>query len=231
MARRSYRQFCGLAKALDVVGERWTLLIVRNLLLGPRRYSDLLEELPGVTTNLLAKRLQELEGAGLVEKERLPPPVPAVLYRLTVDGAALEPAIMELARWGGRYLDRPKSGDAINVGWGLLSMKRRYRGGRTLTVGLEVDDGKQTRRFELRLGARRLDIIERTPERPQLFLRGKLPAIRELLFSDEPPVARLLRSGAITVSGDGCRLEELLDAFLPPRYAHLPPPDAEATRA
>jgi DNA-binding HxlR family transcriptional regulator len=228
MARRSYRQFCGLAKALDIVGERWTLLIVRNLLLGPRRYSDLLDELPGVTTNLLAKRLQELEAAGLVEKERLPPPVPAVLYRLTADGAALEPAIMELARWGGRYLDRPRAGDTVNVGWGLLSMKRRYRGGRTLTVGIEVDDGRAGRRFELRLSPRRLDVAERTPARPQLTIRGKLPALRELLFTDGSDPARLVRSGAITVTGDGCRLDDLLDAFLPPGHAHLPPPDGNA---
>lgn len=228
MARRSYRQFCGLAKALDVVGERWTLLIVRNLLLGPRRYSDFMDELPGVTTNLLAKRLHELEAAGLVEKERLPPPVPAVLYRLTADGAALEPAIMELARWGGRYLDRPRAGDAINVGWGLLSMKRRYRGGRQLVVGLEVVDGDAGRRFELRLGARRLDIVERAAERPHLTVRGKLPAIRELLFVEGSDAAKLTRSGAITVAGDGCRLDDFLAAFLPPRYAHLPPPDASA---
>ncbi|MBC7173009.1 MAG: helix-turn-helix transcriptional regulator, partial [Polyangiaceae bacterium] len=72
--RRSYHQYCGLARALDLVGERWTLLIVRDLLLGPRRYSDLLRGLPGVTTNLLAKRLRELQGAGILERNVTPGP-------------------------------------------------------------------------------------------------------------------------------------------------------------
>src|SRR5690349_12744259 len=92
--RRSYQQFCGVARALDVVGERWTLLIVRNLLLGPRRYGDLLAELPGLTTNLLAKRLREMELVGLVEKRELPPPAASTVYALTADGAALEGVVM-----------------------------------------------------------------------------------------------------------------------------------------
>src|SRR5215471_6124587 len=104
--RRSYRQFCGVARALDLVGERWTLPIVRNLLLGPRRYSDLLAELPGLTTNLLAKRLRELEQGGLIERVQRAGDV--ARYQLTTTGAALEPVVMELARWGGRYMDRPR---------------------------------------------------------------------------------------------------------------------------
>src|SRR5215831_6402600 len=100
--RRSYDQYCGVARSLDVVGERWTLLIVRNLLLGPRRYSDLLAELPGITTNLLAKRLKEMESAGLIEKHDQRRPGGAVVYALTATGAALEPVVMELGRWGGR---------------------------------------------------------------------------------------------------------------------------------
>src|SRR3954466_9029782 len=99
--RRSYDQFCSVARALDRVGERWTLLIVRNLLLGPRRYSDLLRELPGITTNLLAKRLQELESLGILERVSLPPPAATEAYALTLQGEALEPVVMELGRWGG----------------------------------------------------------------------------------------------------------------------------------
>src|SRR5262249_59291135 len=100
-ARRSYHQFCGVAKALDVIGDRWAILVVRNLLLGPRRYGELLDGLPGITTNLLAKRLAELAGAGVIE---------AVDggrgYRLTEAGAAREPGGMGLRRWGGRVIGR-----------------------------------------------------------------------------------------------------------------------------
>src|SRR3954452_20364550 len=105
--KRSYKQFCGLAKALDIVGERWTLLVVRNLLLGPQRYSDLLRELPGITTNLLAKRLQEMEARGVIEKTAGPPTGPAQAYRLTSLGLALEPAIHALGRWGFRQMHAP----------------------------------------------------------------------------------------------------------------------------
>ena len=91
MSRRSYDQYCGLARALDVLGERWTLLVVRNLLLGPQRYSDLLRGLPGITTNLLAKRLKEMEAEGLIE--RASGASESVAYRLTPSGQALEPAL------------------------------------------------------------------------------------------------------------------------------------------
>src|SRR2546430_6051478 len=104
--KRSYNQFCGVAKALDIVGERWTLLIVRNLLLGPQRYSDLLRELPGITTNLLAKRLQEMEARGLIEKSA-GASTESHAYRLTSLGLALEAAIHALGRWGFRQMRSP----------------------------------------------------------------------------------------------------------------------------
>src|SRR5919201_6854048 len=98
---RSYGQFCGLAKALDVVGDRWTLLIVRELLLrGPCRYTDLRKGLPGIATNLLAERLRELEDAGVVLREEAPPPIATTLYSLTPRGEELRRVIYELGRWG-----------------------------------------------------------------------------------------------------------------------------------
>ena len=98
---RSYGQYCAIAKALDLVGDRWTLLIARELLLsGPRRYTDLRNALPGIATNLLAARLRELEDAGIVNSESAPPPVATTLYALTDRGAALEPVLRELGRWG-----------------------------------------------------------------------------------------------------------------------------------
>lgn len=100
MSQRRYRQFCPLAGALDVLGERWTLLIVRELLTGPKRYTDLREALPGLATDLLATRLGELRESGVIEQRHVPPPTPARLYALTERGYALKPAILELARWG-----------------------------------------------------------------------------------------------------------------------------------
>jgi DNA-binding HxlR family transcriptional regulator len=115
---RSYKQYCALAKALDVVGDRWTLLIVRELLLrGPSRYTDLRNGLPGVATNLLADRLRELEQAGIVRSEVAPPPIATTLFELTPRGMQLEPALHELGRWGGPLLGEPADDEAFRTHW------------------------------------------------------------------------------------------------------------------
>ena len=105
--RRSYEQFCPLARAMDVLGERWTLLLVRELLVAPMRFSDLRAHLDGIGSALLTQRLRDLERAGLVERAELPPPAARTVYQLTERGRALEPVIYELARFGLPYLDVP----------------------------------------------------------------------------------------------------------------------------
>src|SRR6478736_3980785 len=113
---RSYAQCCALAKALDVVGERWTLLIVRELLLqGPSRYTDIRAGLPGIATNLLADRLRELERAGLVNREEAPPPVATTLYALTPRGEQLRRALDELLVWGMPLMAEPSDGDSFRT--------------------------------------------------------------------------------------------------------------------
>jgi DNA-binding HxlR family transcriptional regulator len=115
---RSYDQYCSIARALDLVGDRWTLLIVRELLSrGPCRFTDLKTGLPGVATNLLSARLKELEQAGLVGREDAPPPVATALYRLTDDGAALEPVLASLGRWGLRYMTTERPDDTFRAHW------------------------------------------------------------------------------------------------------------------
>ncbi len=115
---RSYNQYCSIARALDVVGDRWTLLIVRELLLqGSARFTDLKNGLPGVATNLLSTRLKELEDAGLVAREEAPPPVAAVLYTLTENGLTLEPVLKALGLWGLRLMADERPEDAFQARW------------------------------------------------------------------------------------------------------------------
>jgi DNA-binding HxlR family transcriptional regulator len=115
---RTYGQFCALAKALDVVGDRWTLLIVRELLSWKRaRYTDLRSGLPGIASNLLSERLRELEDAGIVVREELPPPAASVVYVLTDRGKALEAAIRELGRWGAPLLAEAPQSDEVRGHW------------------------------------------------------------------------------------------------------------------
>lgn len=152
MTRRSYDQYCGLARALDVLGERWTLLAIRELLFGPKRFSDLLAGLPGIGANVLSTRLRTLEGEGLVRKRRLPPPAASTVYELTDRGRALEPAVVELARWGIDLLGAPAEGDRYRAGWLALSLRAAFRpeaaAGLRRTYRLRVDDETFTVRVD-----------------------------------------------------------------------------------
>lgn len=204
--RRSYDQFCAVARALDHVSERWTLLIVRNLMLGPRRYSDLMTELPGITTNLLAARLRAMEGEGLVAKQ----PGPPARYELTALGAALEPVVVELGRWGAHFMDQPRRADTTNLGWGLLSLKRRYRGGVRAVVELRVGE----RRFELAFEEAHLHVKEREAIRPQLVVTGALETFQAWLFRGIAPT-RLQRDGQLAVDGDPAVWRSVQQAFRP----------------
>lgn len=104
MTTRTYDQYCGLAYALDRVGERWTLLIIRELFAGPRRFKDLMGGLPGISTNLLTERLKHLEQEGLLARRTLPPPAGSTVYELTPLARGLESALLELGRWGSRFV-------------------------------------------------------------------------------------------------------------------------------
>jgi DNA-binding HxlR family transcriptional regulator len=114
---KRYDQYCPIAHALGLVGERWALLIVRELLQGPKRYTDLAANLPGIGTNILAARLKDLEACGLVQKRRLDPPAASQVYELTPYGEGLKPVMRELALWGIRSLGVPQEGDELAAGW------------------------------------------------------------------------------------------------------------------
>lgn len=131
MTKRTYRQYCGLAAALDVVGQRWALLIVRDLVPGPRRFTDLFDGLPGISTDLLADRLRSLEAAGALRQREVRTPAPANLYELTDRGHQLARTAGELARWGGSLLPPPDEADdyVSNARWTLTQRAARYRGG------------------------------------------------------------------------------------------------------
>jgi DNA-binding HxlR family transcriptional regulator len=115
--KRTYEQYCPMAHALDLVGERWNLLVVRELMHGPKRYTDLAEHLPGIGTNILASRLRDLEASGIVTKRVLPPPAASRVYELTDYGRDLRAVLRELALWGARSLGPPTHEDELFPGW------------------------------------------------------------------------------------------------------------------
>ena len=140
---KRYGQACAIARALDVLGERWSLLLVRELTLGPRRYRDLATGLPGIPSHILAVRLKDLQAAGVITRRTLPAPTDVTVYELTEAGRALQPALKELLTWGLRYGPEPSEDDVGQPGWGLLGAAGRptaLPAGQTceLRVGPEV---------------------------------------------------------------------------------------------
>lgn len=180
---RSYGHYCAVAKALDVIGDRWSLLIVRELLLqGPCRYTDLQNGLPGIATNLLGDRLRQLEDAGLVWREAAPPPVATTLYHLSEDGADLEPVLRALGQWGARLMAAPTGEEAFRSHWLAFPVSEFLA---------DTDPGGPPLEIEVRcadlppalIEAREGTVTTRVgaADAPDLVLSGPAPAIVGLL--------------------------------------------------
>ncbi|MFJ9412855.1 winged helix-turn-helix transcriptional regulator [Streptomyces sp. NPDC101227] len=210
MPRRSYDQYCALARALDTVGDRWTLLIVRELLGGARRYTDLHADLPGVSTDMLASRLKDMEREGLVSRRRLAPPGAAFVYDLTARGRALLPALTALADWGAPALDEKRPTDAVRAHWFALPLVTRL--GRHFAEGVDVvgvalDEGE----FHVVLGTDDEDgprYADGPAERPDIRLRMDTATCADIA-RDRLTLEQGIASGRIEATelgaGDGAR--------------------------
>ena len=196
---RAYGQYCPVAHALCLVGERWSLLVVRELLEGPKRYTDLVAGLPKIGTNILAARLRDLEAAGVVEKRRLPPPAASTVYELTAYGRDLRPVIHELARWGVRSLGPPPL-DALEPGWLIHAVD----------IGLSPVPTQGTIAF--RIGDEEVSLVDGVAEPglvedPDLLVESDAIGFYHLLVNREV--------GGVRLEGDADLLEPLLAAFAP----------------
>jgi DNA-binding HxlR family transcriptional regulator len=206
---RSYGQYCSVARGLDVIGDRWTLLIIRELLLrGASRYTDLKNGLPGIATNLLADRLRDLESAGLVTREEAPPPVATTLIRLTEAGAALEPVVRAIGSWGIRLMAEPEGDDEFRPQWFAYPVEEFLRdrdpGGPAAAIELRAPSGTAVvevaaGEVHARTGAATApDLIMTGPPQAILaVLTGKLTAAEAAalgleLAGDESVLARVL---------------------------------------
>lgn len=210
----SYGQYCALAKALDLVGDRWTLLIVRELLgRGPLRYTDLRDGLPGIATNLLANRLRDLEKSRIIRKEAAPPPIATSLFHLTPRGEALRSAILELGRWGAPLLaDAPESDVFLGqwLAWPVeLYLRDRQPAHAPTTIQLQVGDEPvviETGNGEIRTRAGRA-------ERPDAVLRGPRGLVVAALMGSLP--LDQARAYGLQFEGDPVTLQRLQPAGEP----------------
>ena len=212
--RRSYDQYCALARGLDVIGERWTLLIVRDLLLGPKRYTDLLEGLPGIGTNLLADRLHEMERLGLIERSVLPPPAGSAVYRLTEAGEALEPALIAIGRWGARFLQGgPRRSDILVPRAYFVAIRAAFRPelakGLHETYEFRIGDLGV---FEVRVEDGRAFTAEREASRPDAVFTMDVQILNAVMFQLLSP-KQAVESGRVQVKGDPTALERFIKIF------------------
>jgi len=200
MAKR-YDQYCPMAHALDLVGDRWALLVVRELMHGPKRYTDLVDGLPGIGTNILAARLRDLEQAGVVTRRTLPPPAASKVYELTAYGLELKPAMRELALWGARSLGPPTPGAGLFDGWVANAMD--------IVLSSRAPAG----RFEFRVDGEVASLVDgdvlRGPvDDPDVVVEADPAAIYDMFVNQ--------RLDEVTVTGDRDLLERLV-AVAPPR--------------
>ncbi|CAM5281022.1 winged helix-turn-helix transcriptional regulator [Streptomyces fumanus] len=204
--RRSYDQYCSAARALDAVGDRWTLLIVRELLAGPRRYTDLHADLPGVSTDVLASRLKDMEREGLATRRRLPPPGAVSVYELTARGRALLPVLQALGAWGAGELGERRPTDAVRAHWFALPLLRELPGEGLVEVRL--DEGV----FHLYAGAGEGPVYGEGPAPAEPDARLVLDAgTCAAVGRGELSLAEAVRTGRAEVSGEGTLAKALAE--------------------
>lgn len=227
MDRRKYRQFCAVARGLDAVGDRWTLLLVRELLLGPKRFGDLLDAAPGIGTNLLSDRLRQLEAAGVVERATLPPPAGSSVYRLAEAGLELEPVVLAIGRWGARFMSERRPDDHLAPGAYFIALRARFSPERGEPVSEAYEFRIGHRVFEVRLDGKTCSTGEGGASNPAAVFT-MLPETLDSLFFGRLSAEDALESGAVIVAGDSAALARFLEKFPRPRQARSPRPDTVA---
>ncbi len=211
---KRYEQYCAVARSLDVLGERWTLLVVRDLLMGPRRYTDLREALPGIATDLLTARLRTLEEAGYVQRRKLPRPAPVTVYELTPSGRRLGYVVLELARLGLEHLGLPGADDDIDTDALVLSLRASYKplaGGDGASYQLEVEGEP----FSVTVGDAGADTARGHAAEPRCTITAGARALAGLLSGATDPDGAI-SSGELQLSGPRRELDRFLETFAYP---------------
>ncbi len=223
MAARSYGQYCGVTRAIELVGERWALLIVRDLLVGPRRYTDLKQGLPRIPTNILAARLKELQEGGVVR--RVPLASCGLVYELTPYGRALEPILLAIGRWGFQAMGEPEAEDVVTPDSLTMALRTSFQPEQAADLDVELHVGDVALRVQVHAGE--LQVTQLAPPAPPAG--GSLPAgepeavvvagpgIRRLIGGQVTPAEALEQDLLAVVRGQ----EQVLDRFA--RTFHIAP--------
>lgn len=216
---RTYGDPCGIARALDLVGERWAILVVRELLLGPKRFTDLKIGLPGASPNVLSQRLQELERAGIVQRRKLGPPARVWVYELTDWGLELEPVVLALGRWGSHSPARHAA--ELGVDALMIALKTTFdpRAAEGLRATYELQLGEE--RFRVEVADGEIGVARGGAGHPDATIETDGATLRSLVFGDQQ-IDAVLRSGDLTLGGDRRAVERFLRLFPRPVPAPVP---------
>jgi DNA-binding HxlR family transcriptional regulator len=208
---RRYDDPCGIARALDVIGDRWALLVVRELIFGPKRFVQLRGGLHGVSPNVLSQRLRDLEEAGIVRRDVLDPPASVAVYELTGRGRALEPVLLELGRWGSR--EPVTTAGELSAAALLLALETVFDPAAAFdaTFALRVDGDW----YQVRIAGGSIDISRSRAGRPTVTIETDGTTLRSVAFGREP-VAEAERDGRLTVTGDRRAAERFARMFAVP---------------
>lgn len=211
MPSRTYGQYCGFARAVEVVGERWAFLIIRDLLVGPKRFTDLQRGLPGIPTNILTARLKELEEAGIVHRHLLPRPEKGIAYELTLYGKELERTVYELGRWGAKSLAEPRDGETVTPDSLVMALRTTFQpqAARKSRLKYELRFGDIVLHARIHNGT--LEAGQGSIENPDLIVETG-PALKSLMAGELTPAAALA-SGAARITGDPQLLDRFVEMF------------------
>jgi DNA-binding HxlR family transcriptional regulator/putative sterol carrier protein len=214
---RTYGDGCGIAHGLDLVGERWALLVVRELLLGPKRYTDLRKGLPNASPNVLSERLRELERTGIVKRSKLPPPAGSRVYELTDWGRELEGIVISLGRWAARSPSQPRDAP-IGVDSIVLALRALFDpdAAKGLRASYELRLGED--RFRIEVADDEIEVARGGPDQADATIDAD-PGTLDAVLWDGRPLADALRSGEIRIEGDTAAVERLVRLFPMPNPA------------
>jgi DNA-binding HxlR family transcriptional regulator len=212
MTRRDYGQYCGLARALELVGERWTLLIVRELLARPSRYTDLLDDLPGIPTNVLSTRLKELEEGGIVERRIAPAPQRGVLYAPTEAGRNLQGAVIALALWGNTRLGEQEPNEFVPPSSVVMALRATFNSdaARGLTASWEIRTGDAVMHAAVADG-QLVTGVGPAPSEPDLVIT--VPSDEVITYR---AMMQAIKSGPVELTGRRSLLNTFARVFTPP---------------
>ena len=212
MTKRSYNQQCSLAYALDIVGERWTLLLVREFMTGPKRFTDLQHNMPGMGTNLLSERLKQLEAAKVIHRRRLPPPSAAAVYELTDLGQDLSPAVVALAEWGLKAGRIGSRAEHYRPGWTFVGMYAAFRPEETAGLHERYEFRIGDEVFYVRVDDGALETGQGPSDDPDAVITTTVDTFRAVV-TGERSMFEAVNSADATVEGDATALDRLARMF------------------